>query len=308
MIDEKIIQKLKQKISQEKVLSFVISQDESIAFEYYKNKKMEESLQTINSCTKSILSILIGIALDNKLIQNLDIPIVEFFPQLSNYEDERKQKITIRHLLSMTEGMDWPEFGAWNFFAPMNFSKDMIHFIFDRPLINNLDEKMNYNSGCSHLLSAIIQKVSKMKTHDFAKKYLFEPLGINNTIWHEKQGVSLGSDGLRILTLDLIKIGNMLLNFGKYQNHQIVSKSWIEYSTKKQFMTYKNIGYYGYHWWVDTYHELDYYFALGYGGQFLIMVPKHKLVIAITSRIYQNSLKPLVLVKETLFSSLILLS
>ncbi|NGZ76682.1 serine hydrolase domain-containing protein [Saccharibacillus alkalitolerans] len=136
--------------------------DDRLVFEYYKNRKIERGPQKINSCTKSILSILIG---------SLDAP--------------RKRDITIEDLLTMSAGFDWPEFGEWNFFAPMVFSPNIVKFVFDRELRHDPGEKMNYNSGCSQVLTAILQKATGMKAVDFANLHLFQPLGIMNARWYE---------------------------------------------------------------------------------------------------------------------------
>jgi hypothetical protein len=291
--DTKNLENFKKKISRDKILSCIIYQENDLILEYYKNIKTSLSLQTINSCTKSVISALIGIAIEKRFIENIHIPISEYFEDIFKDEiDLRKKEITIEHLLTMTPGFDWPEFGEWNCFAPMVYSKDIIKYIIKRPLLTTPGEKMNYNSGCSHLLSAIIQKTSGKTTHDFAKKYLFEPLGINETFWYEKQGVNLGSDGLRIFSKDLIKIGNVYINNGE----NILSEKWIQESTKSRYLTYENIGYYGYHWWSNKIKkenkEIKYYFALGYGGQFLFIIPEIKMTVVFTSRMYNNSLKP----------------
>ena len=124
----------------------------------------------------------------------------------------------------MTPGMDWPEFGEWNCFTPMVYSNDIIKFILQRPMITNPREKMNYNSGCSHLLSAIIQKVADMSTYDFVKEYLFKPIGISKSVWYGRQGVGLGADGLRITSEDMVRFGCLFLHKGNLNGKQIISE------------------------------------------------------------------------------------
>ena len=303
-IDISTSKSMKEKLSNFKILSCLIMQNNKIVFSYYKNNKVPNNLQTINSCTKSVISTLIGIAIDKGLINSIHTPISEFFGEvLSNEEDLRKRDITIEHLLTMTPGFHWPEFEEWNCFSPMVFSNDINKFILQRPLISTPGEKMNYNSGCSHLLSAIIQKVTNMTTHQFAKENLFDLIGIKNSLWHEKQGISLGADGLRITSMDMIKFGNLYLNKGNVNGKQIISEKWIEESTAPRYLTYKNIGEYGYHWWVSEHkidaEEIPFYFALGFGGQYIIIIPKFNVVVVFTSRIYQNSLLPLQIFKNT---------
>jgi CubicO group peptidase (beta-lactamase class C family) len=154
----------------------------------------------------------VGICLNQGLIGSVHVPIAEYFgDMLRKQPDERKQNITLYHLLTMSAGFDWPEFGDWKFFSPMEYSKDMIRFILERELAADPGTKMNYNSGCSHLLSAIVQKVSGMRTEDFARKYLFGPLGIEEFHWHAKQNVNLGANGLKMSPQDMLMFGYLYL-------------------------------------------------------------------------------------------------
>ena len=300
-----LAQLLGKRLGKDKFRTFLASQDGELIFDQYKNRKMKMGLQTINSCTKSVVSALIGILIDRGMLEGVHIPLSEFFPEgLRRQEDTRKNGITIEHLLTMTAGWDWPEFSEWHYFAPMVFSKDIIQFILDRPLQHNPGEKMNYNSGCSHLLSAIVQKVSGMSAHQFAQEVLLGPLGITETLWHEKQGVSLGADGLRLTAGDMLKFGELFLNAGRWGSHQILSDQWVHKSTRAHYLTYEDIGHYGYHWWASS-QELamagvSFYFALGFGGQYIIVVPALKLVMVITSGVYHDSLLPLRCFREAL--------
>jgi CubicO group peptidase (beta-lactamase class C family) len=307
--DQLVLDALHKKLKNEKILSCLIQMDNKMIFEYYKNKKVKSSVQTICSCTKSVLSALIGIAIDLGLIENIHVPITRYFGDIIEADgDIRKQEITIEHLLTMSPGIHWPEFGEWNCFAPMVYSKDINRFILERPLIQNPGEKMNYNSGCSHLLSDILQQVSGMSTHEFAKEYLFKPLGITQSTWHSRQGVSLGADGLKITSEDMLKIGKLFLHVGKFNNKRIISTDWIDESVTPRYLTYKNIGHYGYHWWASSYKtettDISYYFALGYGGQYIIVVPKFDLVVVFTSRLFPESLQPLEYFKNYILESI----
>ncbi|MTI65603.1 MAG: serine hydrolase [Firmicutes bacterium] len=301
-LDDTFMIKLNKKIRKKKILSCLVLRNEKLVFKYYKNKKNENNLQRINSCTKSFISALFGILIKQGLIKDLHTPIVEFFPKLINKQsDIRKKEITIYHLLTMTPGFYWPEFGKWDNFAKMQYSSDMIKFIINRPLESSPGEYMNYNSGCSHLLSAIIQKVSKVSTYDFSKKYLFRPLGINNSFWYDRKNINLGADGLKIQSRDMLKFGYLYLKKGSLNGKEIIPKKWVEKSTDIHFKGYDNIGDYGYHWWISK--GKEYYFSLGYGGQFIIVSPKYNLVVVFTSRMYDDSLVPLKYFNEYILPS-----
>lgn len=298
-IDSSLLADFMKKLKNERVSGCIVMRHENIVFEFYKNKKIEPSLHTINSCTKSFVSALVGICIKNGLICDVHMPITEFFgDSIQKQSDQRKQKITIYHLLTMSAGFDWPEFGEWQFFSPMEYSKDIISFILDRELESNPGEKMNYNSGCSHLLSAIIQKASGMQAAEFARECLFRPLGIENTHWYEKQKVNLGANGLKMKLLDMLKFGYLFLKEGTLQGNEILPKEWVKEASAPRFMTYPEIGHYGYQWWVSAIHlnenvEIPFYFALGLFGQYIIVIPKYDMVVVFTSENYSDTMKPL---------------
>lgn len=141
------------------------------------------------TCTKSIISILIGIAIDKGFISSVDVTMEHYFPDIVNHQaDPRKKDITIEQLLTMSVGLDWPEFGEWNYMPPM-FTNDVVKFVFDRELVNDPGKRMNYNSGCSHILS---------------EQYLFKPLGINGDYrWFEDANLQDGIwKGKRIVSAE----------------------------------------------------------------------------------------------------------
>ncbi|MBS4195060.1 serine hydrolase domain-containing protein [Lederbergia citri] len=297
-ISSKALHSLENDIKKEKISSCLIYVKGETIFQYYKNRKMKEKLFKVNSVTKSILSILVGIAIDEGLIENIHTPIHTFFPTL---EDEKK-KITVEHLLTMTTGFEWGEFGDWGGRPfPMINSKDWVKFVLEKKLVTTPGEIMNYNSGCSHLLSAILQKVSGMSLEKYAYEKLFKPIGIEKFNLHkDSKGIGIGGFGLSIKTSDLLKIGLLMMQLGEWNNKQIVSKEWIEASTTKKYEGYEWIGSYGYHWWVLEDERLTFpvYFAMGYGGNFIIINPVFEFVMVFTSELYDQTFLPLDLFKK----------
>lgn len=298
---------LRKELKKEKINSVLISKDSNRVFEYFKNSKQKDKLHKINSCTKSIVSILVGIAMDKGYLNSIDTSVQEYFPELfSSLSDFRKKEITIRHLLNMSDGLDFPEFGEWNCFAPMTYHHDIVKFVLQRPLIHDVGTHMNYNSGCSHILSAIVQKVTRLKLEEFANKYLFKPLQIVDYRWYvDKMNINKGADGLVLKPEDMEKIGQLMLQKGSFNNQQVVSEMWITQSTKPNLLTYEDNGYYGMHWWVNKLDKTKefsetntFYFALGFGGQYIMILPSSLLVITITSDIYKDSLRPMRIIKE----------
>jgi CubicO group peptidase (beta-lactamase class C family) len=216
---------------------------------------------------------------------------------LAAQTDLRKQTLTVYHLLTMTAGFDWPEFGEWHYFAPMAYQADICRFVLNRPLSTMPGTAMNYNSGCSHLLAAILQQTAGVAVDEFAKEVLFKPLGITNFRWYaDHQGINKGADGLRLTAVDMARFGSLYLHQGRFGSQQIISPDWIRASTTACFTTYPNIGSYSYHWWVahsQSDHESPFFFALGFGGQYIFVVPKRKIVAVFTSELYTNTLRPL---------------
>ncbi len=287
-----------------KVKGCVIKQGGRIVLEYYKNDKMGKKQHKINSCTKSITSALIGICLDKGLINDLDITIDHYFDHyLQGDHNIEKRKITIRHLLTMTDGLEWPELGEWNGFAPMQYQKDMVGFVLNRNLVHIPGEHMNYNSGASQLLGEIVAISSGMSVVEFAKKELFTHLEIQDFLWWERDGHALSADGLKLYMADMMKFGELYLHGGIYNGKRILSQNWVAESFIPRYMTYTDIGSYCYHWWYTKIltkdEEIDVNFALGIKGQYIIVVPKMDMVITITSDL-EDSMKPLRIVKDAL--------
>lgn len=299
--DSVLYDELKKEMIKERISSSVIYRNGEIEYQYFKNVKSESKLFKVNSVTKSVLSILIGIALDKGLIESIKSPITMYFP----ITDPSKRDITIEHLLTMTPGYDWPEWGEWGGRPfPMINSNDWVNYVLEKNMITEPGVKMIYDSGSSHLLSAILQKATNQKLSDFAEEVLFEPLGIQEYVWHEdSKGINIGGFGLSLKTNDMLKLGILMLQNGKWLNKQIVSSDWVDSSTSKKFHSYDHIGSYGYHWWIlldknQNSYDPTIYFAMGYGGQFIIVSPLHNLVAVFTSAKYIETSSPLKLFKK----------
>jgi CubicO group peptidase (beta-lactamase class C family) len=305
---------LRRAFAKEKILSCLVLHKDQVLLEYYRNNKLQHALQKVNSCTKSVVSALVGIVLDRGLIPSIHTSIADYFPNLLMAQaDRRKRDITIYHLLTMTAGFDWPEFGDWHYFSPMAYQRDICRFILDRPLCADPGTMMNYNSGCSHLLATILQHVAGMSLQAFAEQVLFQPLGILKIRWYaDRQGVNKGADGLRMTARDMARFGTLFLHRGRCGAQQLLPAAWVHESTAPHFTTYHDIGAYGYHWWVASRasesasapdSDATYFFALGYGGQYILVDPLDDLVAVFTSELYRNSLRPLTLFRTHMLNS-----
>ena len=235
----------------------------------------------IYSCTKSIMSALIGIAIDKGYIKNVDQPITDFFPDKIFGNDDLKKAITLEHLLTMSSGLKCRDsylYRWWGFFD-MRASNDWAQFVLDLPMEEAPGEKFEYCNGVSFLLSAIIQHTTKMKTIEFARTHLFEPLGITDVEWaRSPQGIDIGYGEMWLKPHDMAKIGWLYLNKGRWGQKQIVSSAWVADSARGHISA-TLADYYGYQWWVDS---SGYYAAVGHRGQRIFVVPQKNLVAVFT--------------------------
>lgn len=303
-MDQAIFNDLIDRINNENILNLVVVKDGKAVVDHNKKDEYKGKRFKINSCTKSIVSALIGIAIDNKLIEGIHQPISDFFSELrANEVDKRKKDITIYHLLTMTSGISWPEFGNWGFISSLVSSSNWIKFVLNRPMEHNPGESFNYNSGGSHLLSAIISKATGMDAYAYARKHIFEPLGIEDLTWmSDPQGNSNGGFGIEMSAYDMAKIGNLYLNKGKAEKNSLISEFWINESLESRMLVSKSLGYYGYQWWIKdlTFKgtSITAYYAMGNGGQFIFVIPKMNMVTVFISDNYKDSFRPIYYMKK----------
>jgi len=260
--------------------SLLVIRNGYLVSETYFQSYQPENVHEIYSVTKSVISTLIGIAMDKGFIDRLDQRVVDFFPQRKfNNLDPRKQAMTLEDLLTMTSGLDWEDEDPT--FREMTQSSDWVKYVLDKPMIHSPGSQFNYCSGCSHVLSAILQETTGMTTLEFAEQNLFEPLGINGKAWpKDADGVPIGGWGLMITPREMAKLGYLYQHRGEWDGRQIVSAQWVEKATQKQIDVDEEMGY-GYQWW--TYPSLDAYTALGLRGQTIFVIPESDLVIVTTA-------------------------
>ncbi|WP_227995230.1 serine hydrolase [Oceanobacillus sp. CFH 90083] len=296
---ENLMKDFEREVMKDKIDSCLIQHDNKLIFEYYRNNKMKERQHKIYSVTKSVLSALVGIAIDKGYIPHVNTPITTYFP------DSRKEsagdEITIKHLLTMTSGLYWPGNEA------MIPNKNWVKFVLSQPVEYKPGEEMVYSCGSSQLISAILQKATGTDTVTFAQKHLFMPLGITQYKWNrDSKGIAIGGFGLNMKTEDLLKIGILYMNKGKWNSKQIVSSDWVEESTAASFQI-DNTFSYGYHWWGLTGNDQEpqipeTFFALGKNGQYIFVVPSYQLTAVFTSDITDDSSRPIDYFKKYLLS------
>lgn len=249
---------------------------------YYKGREVH----TLQSITKSISSLLIGIAIDQGKIPSTEVPLLDYLTDfdLSKVEDHL-YKATLEHLLKMKLGMEWHEIGTpdtdpGNTTFMLEKSDDWIQYTLDQPMDTLPDTKWVYNSGASQLMSVVIKKTTGLHLDEYAKKYLFEPLGIQNYHWKiSPTGFPDALGGLYLEAEDLAKIGLLILNKGNWNGEQIVSTQWIEKSTNRLSDTTQVLDFgYGFQWWRPDKDGTEVIAGFGHGGQALLIIPEFDLV------------------------------
>ena len=273
----------------EGVLSLLVCRNGVTVAEEYTNYKSygPDSIKNIMSVTKTFTGVIVGLAIEKGFIESVNDPISKYLSVIVSFPDDIKASITIDQLLKMTFGHSWNGTSESSLFEECFFdSEDNLQYIIDIPLVNTPGTVFNYSDGASHLLSAIITEATGIKTSDFAKTFLFDPLGIKKFTWAEDdRGYPLGAAYLRITPADMVKFGNLILNKGKYNGNQIVPESWIETMTTSKISTNNDVLYgpeYGYQIWLGNSGGKKYFMAMGWGGQFIFILPDHNTVITAT--------------------------
>ena len=274
--------------------SVLLVKNGKLVLEEYFYGTHHNHIHHLQSDTKSVISILIGVAVDKSLIKNVKQPILDFFPEITpaNFDGE-KRKITIEHLLMMAPGLECrdPSRYGWRGLYEMRRSADWIQFMLDLPMAEMPGTRFEYCNGASFLLSAIIQKAAGMNALEFAKKHLFNHLGIDHFNWPPNpQGITIGWADLQLRPRDMAKIGQMMLKGGRWQGTQIISRNWVNQSTRAHI---KAGGYdYGYQWWrgktIANNQIIDVFWAWGHGGQFIIVMPELDSVVVLTGKHLDN--------------------
>ncbi|HTP09083.1 MAG TPA: serine hydrolase [Anaerolineae bacterium] len=260
--------------------SLLIIRHGYLVSENYFGDYQADTRHELYSVTKSFVGTLIGIALDQGKIQGVDQHVVDFFPgrTFANL-DARKQSMTLEDLLTMQSGLDWQE-GDPTYIAIYR-SPDWAQYVLDEPMAEAPGSVFNYCSGCSHVLSVILQQATGQDTRAYADHYLFQPLGISHVVWDvDSTAIAIGGWGLQITPRDMAKLGYLYLHDGLWDGRQIVSAQWVKNATRTHVATGSTLDY-GYQWWIAP----SAYAALGRYGQMIYVVPESDLIVVMTAEL-----------------------
>ncbi len=292
----------------------VIKNNDIVLENYFNNYKKNDTIH-IASVTKSILSILVGIAIDKGFIKNTEQNVIDFFPKYVLKKREKTiQKVTIRHLLTMTAPYKFKSEPYTKVYSSEDWTKSVLDLLGGK----TISGEFKYTTIGLQVLSGILTNATGKSILDFASENLFSPLGIktpDNLRIHNKEehfaflkdkyvngwvidpkGINTAGWGLTLTTWDIAKIGQLYLNKGKWNNNQIISSKWIKESTKKQSQL--NDLAYGYLWWIIDNQENNCFSAIGDGGN-IIYVDRHKnTIVAIASQFMPRAKDRIELIKK----------
>jgi len=260
--------------------SLLVSVDGQLVAERYFHGASAARTANLKSASKSIIALLVGIAIDRSVLKSVDQPIGPFFPQHLKGDPE-KAAITIEDLLTMRAGLETTSnrnYGRWV------ASSNWVRHVLQQPFEDAPGGRMVYSTGSSHLLSAIITRASGLSTLEFARRHLGSPLGITIPAWtRDPQGIYLGGNEMHLRPRDLLEIGELYLNNGRVGTRQVVSEAWIRSSSEPRTTSRWSGRSYGYGWWIREVANRDVVYAWGYGGQFAFVIPDLRTVVVTTS-------------------------
>ena len=263
-----------------------------------------DTLHSVTSVSKSVTSILMGIAIDKGLIQGTQETLFSYFPDYGQFSDPTTRQITLEHMLTMTSGLPWSEAYPYddprNDLAAMVSSDDPIGYPLNKAIVSTPGTEFIYNSGTINLLGEVIKRASGMTLANFAEQHLFAPLSIESYRWYsfpKSPQMAVASSTLYFRPRDMAKIGQLVLDGGVWKGTRVVSEAWVTRFTQRSIdivadenpLPILDPGY-GFLWWLGSFpaRNTETCFAAGYGGQFIFVIPELKMVVVFTAGGFEN--------------------
>ncbi|WP_332880798.1 serine hydrolase [Streptomyces sp. NBC_00564] len=265
--------------------ALVIRHDRLVAERYYHGSGAQRS-NNVHSVSKSILQALVHIAVAKGYIGSLDDPVADYLPEYFGNASPEKKKITIRHMLTMRSGLDWAEDSTE---SQVEKASNWVQPILGRPLVSVPGTTYNYSTGNTHVVSAVLQKATRMSTCQFAHQYLFEPMGITAEHWgRDPQSIFSGGYNVYLTPREMAKFGLLYLHDGKWAGQPLVPTSAVR-AAQAQTTQVDDTFAYSEGWWMHTISRRAMYFAWGYGGQFVYVIPSADIVLVTSENTSDNS-------------------
>ncbi len=262
--------------------SLLVNRHGKPVFEYYAKGVGPARVANVKSVSKSLISALVGVAIGRRILESVNQPIARFFPDVTKDPDPRKARITVEDLLTMRSGLastSFDNYGAWV------RSRNWVTYVLSQPLVSEPGMTMEYSTGSTHLLSAMLTSATKGSTWAFLQESLGRPLGFTFSRWpRDPQGIYFGGNDMLMTPRQMAAFGQLYLNRGRVGDRQIVPASWVDAScTPRGRSRFNPDQTYGYGWWMRDFAGRQGCFAWGYGGQYIMVFRELDLVVVTTS-------------------------
>ncbi len=289
--------------------SLLVWQKDSLVYQEYFHGADENTVFSVKSVTKSIMSALTGVVCDRGLLPDLNQPVLNIFPEYAGNnsnrdsvwysdilkrQDSLRRTLTIKNLLTMQSGFLWDDNNPL-IHRPFQTSSDPVRFLLELPFENDPGEKFRYCTPAAHLVSAILCKTVKTDLRKYADSLLFRPAGIKLAKWSvDEAGIPAGGSEMYMTAENMMKFGLLFLYEGNVNGKQIISKAWIKESTAAQvelneWDVLPGANGYGYFWWRRVTNGHQAYVASGYGGQLICIIPDLNMVIVTTCFVNESN-------------------
>lgn len=258
-----------------------------------------DTLHDIRSITKSIVGLLVGVAVRDGAIKSLDTPVLDYFPEYADLQTPERRRVTLRHMLTMTSGLHWDE-ETFTYADPrnseiaMDLAKDPYRYVLSQPFDAAPGQRFKYSGGDVAVMAAVLARATRTPLDAYAEAKLFRPLGITNVAWHrDAKGVPYAASGLRMVPRDMAKVGRLVLQKGEWEGRQVLPARWVAEATSPRTPVEPDpkcgLGY-GYFIWTFPGCQLDppvpWASGIGLGGQRLVMAPSLDAVVVLTTGNY----------------------
>jgi CubicO group peptidase (beta-lactamase class C family) len=265
-----------------RLYSLLVARHGTLEREAYFNGAGPRRIANIKSASKSVISTLVGIAIEEGHLEGLDQLVLDILPEYRGASDDpRLEELTIGQLLSMQAGLQSTSSGNYGGWVA---SRDWVRDALRRPFVEEPGGRMVYSTGNSHVLSAILTRATGKSTLAWAREALFQPLGITLSPWtRDPQGIYLGGNEMGLLPREMLVYGELYRNGGLHDGRRLVPEAWIQGSWIQRGTSRFNGHGHGLGWWIREYAGHDVFFAWGHGGQYIFLVPELELTVVTTS-------------------------